>query len=153
MSNKTINNFFRCLEQGKKYEQEFLNYITYDKYEFSPAGCKEYDIKATTSGIETYYEIKSDKLSAKTGNMCIEYSYRGNPSGINATIADYWGYFVIREDGKFDLYIIPILELKNILIDNKKYIKDVKGGDNRYSGLYLVSLKLLEKFKYINEKK
>jgi hypothetical protein len=141
-----INNFFKCLRQGKKYEDIFLSYITYDSYNFSPDGCKEYDIKTTTNGIELYYEIKSDNISYNSGNMCIEYLYKGQPSGINATIADFWGYFVLKPNKEFDLYVIPTFELKQLLKDNKKYIRDIKGGDNRNSNLYLISLSLLEKY-------
>ncbi len=78
------------------------------KHETSKA-IKEYDIivkynAQTSIELETKYEIKADRLSYKTGNVCIEIANCGRPSGITSTKSDYWGYFVIKD---YDLYLIP----------------------------------------------
>ena len=70
---------------------------------------KEYDIIVKHNTNETEYEIKADRLSYKTGNVCIEIANSGRPSGITSTKSDYWGYFVIKPDG-YDLYLIPTEE-------------------------------------------
>ncbi len=37
-------------------------------------------------------EVKTDRMTHKTGNVFIEYESRGKPSGIATTDADYWVY-------------------------------------------------------------
>ena len=49
---------------------------------------KEYDIIVKHNGNETKYEIKADRLSSKTRNVCIEIAYKGQPSGITTTASD-----------------------------------------------------------------
>lgn len=41
------------------------------------------------------YEVKSDRWTARTGNLCIEYEHTGVPSGISITGADDWIYYAI----------------------------------------------------------
>ena len=43
-------------------------------------------------------EVKSDYVVQQSGNVAIEYRYRGQPSGIAATKAEYWWIFF---SGKF----------------------------------------------------
>jgi hypothetical protein len=38
----------------------------------------------------TKLEVKNDIMASRTGNIAIEYECRGKPSGIDATIADWW---------------------------------------------------------------
>ena len=140
-----------AFRKGKKYENELLSYLSYDKMEYSDEGCKEWDIQTTKNGIDLYYEVKSDNISYKSGNLCVEYSHKGQPSGINVCTADYWCNFTIINDKEHILYIIPLFELKQLIVDKKKYIKDIKGGTNRNSSLYLISLSLLEKYKVVEK--
>lgn len=37
-------------------------------------------------------EVKSDKRAHQTGNIYVELTYKGNPSGINASKAEWWVY-------------------------------------------------------------
>jgi hypothetical protein len=111
------------LKFGQIYEKEFIDFQTY-KHETSKA-IKEYDIivkynAQTPIEFETKYEIKADRLSYKTGNVCIEIANCGRPSGVTSTKSDNWGYFVIKPDG-YDLYLIPTEELKEMI--NPKNIK------------------------------
>jgi len=122
------------LKFGQIYEKEFIKIMGFQTY------------KHETSK----YEIKADRLSYKTGNVCIEIANCGRPSGITSTKSDYWGYFVIKPDG-YDLYLIPTEELKE-MINPKKY-KVLRGGDGKKSELILIPISHLEKFKYVSQPK
>lgn len=39
-------------------------------------------------------EVKSDKQAQRTGNIFVEVEYRGQPSGLSTTEADWWAYEV-----------------------------------------------------------
>jgi len=87
-------------------------------------------------------EVKTDRLTEKTGNVYIEYESRGKPSGIVTSQADYWVYKV--SDGR--AIIIEKEELKQKLrelVKNKKARMGVKGGDNNTSLGILVNIKEL----------
>jgi hypothetical protein len=70
-------------------------------------------------------EVKRDMMAAKTGNIFIEYSSRGKPSGIATTQAKYY-CFAIDE-----LYIfVPTNKLKDLVRPYLFTNRDVVGGDN-----------------------
>ena len=79
-------------------------------------------------------------MTYKTGNVCFEIAYKGQPSGITSTASDYWGYFVIKPEGN-DLYLIPADELKQMIFSKPSKYKSIRGGDGRNSYLVLISLK------------
>jgi len=76
-------------------------------------------------------EVKSERyLWEQTGNLFIEYQYKGQPSGIAATEADYWALCLIRDEQLLQMYILPTDTLKRI---TRRFIDtdcDVVGGDN-----------------------
>ena len=140
-------NFRNDLNFGQIYEKEFIKIMGFKSYEHErKKAIKEYDIIVKQNGNETKYEIKADRLSYKTGNVCIEIAYKGQPSGITSTASDYWGYFVIKSEG-YDLYLIPTYELKEMIFSKPSKYKSIRGGDGRNSDLILISLKELDKFR------
>jgi hypothetical protein len=60
-------------------------------------------------------ELKSETWQwEQTGNICIEYSQRGQPSGINVVEAGYWVH-ELKRDGKTLVYLMfPIDRLKEL---------------------------------------
>ena len=110
------------LKFGQIYEKEFIKIMGFKTYKHETSkAIKEYDIivkynAQTSIEFETKYLIKADRLSYKTGNVCIEIANCGRPSGITSTKSDYWGYFVIQPDG-YDLYLIPTEELKQMVTE------------------------------------
>lgn len=143
-----MNKFSNCLDQGKFYERETLKYLKYDTAEFSVGKCKEWDIEIYKDGVPIYYEVKSETNAFKYGNLCVEYEYNEKKSGIDATIADYWVHYAIKDKAKniYDLFIITTTELRQLIID-KKYVRKIIGGDRNMSKCYLFSMKSLEKYK------
>ena len=83
-------------------------------------------------------EVKTDRMTHKTGNVFIEYESRGKPSGIATTDADYWVYR-IDEVGFAIIFEVEILKVKL-----RKYYTDgiylKNGGDNDTSKGFLVPI-------------
>lgn len=89
-------------------------------------------------------EVKTERdIWKSTGNHVVEYKYKGNPSGIAVTKADFWGVVLTLEDNPVMFYIIPTDKMK--LLARKYYNsnKIVKGGDNNDSEMVLVPIKEL----------
>ena len=134
--------FRKCLEFGKIYERETLKHIKHDSYEFSIGKCKEWDIKTIKDGVETYYEVKSELNCFKYGNILVEYSCNGKPSGIAGTTANYWVHYAIKDkiNNIYDLTIIPVEDLRK-MVEDKLYHKIVNYGDcNCFSYIFKMSL-------------
>ena len=131
--------FNQDLLLGKKYEVMLLDYLDKDEYtevEFAPnQRFVEWDVKLKNGALEAKYEVKADRLTAKTGNFCIEYECAGQPSGISTTHADYYAYFVLHAS-HHDLYLIPVLRLKELIAQGS--YKKLNGGDGYRSRFYLV---------------
>jgi len=88
-------------------------------------------------------EVKSERLHWNTtGNVAIEYRYRGKPSGIATTEADFWALMFYADDEAlvFSL-VIAVGVLKTIC---RTYYKDLArhkaGGDDRQSMMLLIPI-------------
>lgn len=88
-------------------------------------------------------EVKSERdLWMKTGNIAIEFESYGKPSGIAATEADFWFHNLCIGDRTFATLVFDVPSLRQI-IDNLDYKREVSGGDNYASRMYLVNLQKL----------
>lgn len=76
-----------------------------------------------------------------TGNICIEFRYRGAPSGIATTQADYWVQELTRDDVTLGYLMFPIEKFKQIC--RAAYLRgDVRFGIGDYGYSDVVLLKL-----------
>jgi len=96
--------FHADLRLGQKYEKIALEKLGDGETELPPEGVafSPWDFKHGGSA----YEVKSDRHTARTGNLCIEYEHTGVPSGISLTQADYWIYYAISGTSHYS-YKIP----------------------------------------------
>ena len=133
--------FKRDLAQGHVYETKALKYFDYDTVDVKTGYFKDYDFEFTKDGKTKRVEVKSDGMASKTGNLCIEYSYKGKPSGVKATTADYWVHFVVYDDTD-EAYIIPVADLKTLV----RGCRAVKSGDNYNAMSYLLPKYKVEKY-------
>lgn len=142
-----MTSFSNCLKQGQFYERETLKHVEYDEYKFSSGIFKEWDIEISLKGEKIYYEVKSETNIFKYGNFCIEYEYNDLPSGVNATTANIWVHYAVKDKIKnqYIIYIIPIDDLRQMIKD-KRYIADIRGGDKNKSKFYLFKMGLFEKY-------
>jgi len=140
-----MKNFLNDLSFGKKYENILESYLTpfYTSINKIEGKFKDYDMICDD---KIKYEVKSDRLSIKTGNLAIEYMCNNKESGITSTKADYYAYFIIKSSDEYDLYIIPTEYIK-IKIKNKEFKRTVKGGDGWRSQMYLFDLSIFKDYK------
>ena len=103
--------------------------------------CKEWDIFVPEK--EVGIEVESDRASHKTGNVVIEDSYGGKPSGIETTKAAWWVYIT-----KCNLYWINPEHIKDCIKDNS--IESIEfpptQGDYKVKSLYLIKEKIFKNY-------
>lgn len=87
---------------------------------------------------DKHIEVKYDIMSAKTGNLAIEFfnSKKGTASGISATSAMYWAHVVLNTDGTNSIYLALVSKLKE-WIQNNKPLKTVTHGGDDNASLYI----------------
>ncbi len=96
-------------------------------------------------------EVKTERDRWQTsGNFAIEISYKGKPSGLRTTRADYWlhaFYDTASDEIKF-CFMLPAIQLKNIIkrMINKGKVKRIMGGDNKQSELLLIPINTFVEF-------
>lgn len=89
--------------------------------------------KLVESILKGKMEVKRDFRCHITGNIPIEVSYKGSPSGLSTTEARNWA-FVLNHSRT--IVIVPTNKLKRI-IANKDTIR---GGDNNLSEMVLLKV-------------
>ena len=118
------DNFDIDLDFGKIYEQ------------------KVKDIFEGKGGIEVKTERGAWK---KTGNIAIEIRYKGNPSGLSTTNADWWVH-ILSNNGDIDtalMFKVNKLKKKISKLVSRKEAHIVMGGDNSDSEIVLVPISKL----------
>ena len=112
-SDFSITKFTKDLSYGKKHE------------------------KLVMKSLENF-ELKTDRMAYKTGNVYVEFQSRGKDSGINTSKSDTW-IFKIQNNKDQHLFSIhiPLTRLKKLVSKNYRV---VPGGDNLTSRGYLVPL-------------
>jgi len=129
--------FFADLALGNKWESKLLDYVEHDTYSFSPPLYKGWDVATTYQDHTVKWEVKSDRMACRTGNVAIETQCNGVPSGITSTEADYYAYFVLQPASEATLYMIPTDHLRTMV--TKDY-RIVRGGDRYASEMVLVPI-------------
>ena len=86
-------------------------------------------------------EVKAERnWWKKTGNIAIEYEYRGKPSGIYATKSDYWFHRLEEDKEEFCTLVFKTSTLKKIVDKYKdKLTKNV--GDDKASKCVIIPIK------------
>lgn len=142
-----MNKFYNDLEFGQKYELLLTQLIVNDGYQQFKN--KDYDIMLKNGDEIVYYEVKADKITKNTGNICIEFQCNNKCSGISTTKANYYAYFEVLDDDKYNLYKIPVQKIKK-RINEKKYKRIWFGGDNKKSKFYLFNKEIFKKYLIIS---
>ncbi len=84
------------------------------------------------------YELKTDRLAHKTGNVYVEYESRGKKSGIITSKSNLWIFKIVDKKDKHLFSIeIPLDRLRKMVYN--KYLTTL-GGDYRTSKGYLVPI-------------
>ena len=91
-------------------------------------------------------EVKTERDTwVDTGNIAIEVSYKGRPSGLAGTKADWWFHILTIRGDMISMLCFPVPKLKYIIRElfKKEEVKTVKGGDNNDSEILLVPINKL----------
>ena len=84
------------------------------------------------------FELKTDRMAHKTGNVYVEFQSRGKDSGIRTSKSDTWIFKIVSKGDRHLFSIqIPLTRLKKLV--SKDY-RVVPGGDNLTSRGYLVPI-------------
>ena len=146
-----MSNFREDLHFGEKYQRRLLELLDWEQSEMSQGRFKGYDcwVIDKTTGQKVFFEVKADRMAQRTGNVAIEFQCAEKPSGITATEADYWAYFI---HGTKEWYKIPTAEIRQRIADGA-YTREVKGGDGWRTRMYLFPRCVFEPFRvdYANQ--
>ena len=126
--------FTQDLAFGKTWEAIAMNLVGGGTP--APEGrFKPYDF--TSNGVK--YEVKADRLAYKYGGntMFVEYECSGQPSGISSTEADVWMYFMVKPDGSYKCFCVPVEDLKEWC----KGCVSKSGGDGYRAKGYIVPVR------------
>jgi hypothetical protein len=121
-----------------RYYKNTLTYI--GKSSIGTGDNKKFDLKFrhNTTNKEITIECKTDKYR-DTGNLAIEISCSGKPSGITSTKSDVFVYYYSLF-GQDNFYMIKTKELKE-LIKNNSWLPIKSGGDGMRARLVLMARK------------
>ena len=140
--------FNNDLKFGEFYQQELVKVMGMENYEMAKGNFKDYDIKEiiTDNNKVRYWEVKADRRTYDTNNLCIEFECNKKPSGITTSTANYYAYFVIHPGNKiYDLYIIPTKRIRRE-IEKETYKRILNGGDGWKSKFYLFDINVFNKY-------
>lgn len=122
-------------------------------YEMAQAGERGWDIdfahgkkgEMTVASIVCgKHEVKRDRASHKTGNVVVEYRYKGQPSGIASTTALWWTFVLDDAEGNVSSVLsVPVERLKSIAAACYRDGRIASGGDNNASDMVLVPVRML----------
>lgn len=84
------------------------------------------------------FEIKSDFMAHRTGNIAIEIQCRGKDSGIRTTESDHWVYKITKPD---IIIILNTKRLRKFVDENMDKYKIIMGGDDRSSKMMLIPIR------------
>ena len=88
-------------------------------------------------------EVKTERgLWKETGNIAIEITYKGKPSGLSTTEADMWIHLLEDNREIVGGFIIPVKILKQRIknLYKDKEISIIKGGDDNNSSIALLPI-------------
>jgi hypothetical protein len=135
--------FIQCLKYGKQKEDIAKTFFDADEIVSAPdKKFSEWDFYLRYGDTNTYIEVKSDRYTSKTGNICIEFESNNKPSGISITTSDYYFYMVEGEDCN---YLIPVDDIKMMIQQNMFHSKR-KVGYKYLSHCYLFDRALFEEY-------
>ena len=84
------------------------------------------------------FELKTDRMAHKKGNVYVEFQSRGRDSGIRTSKSDTWIFKIVSKGDRHLFSVqIPLTRLKKLVSTDYRI---VPGGDNLTSRGYLVLL-------------
>ena len=128
----------------KEYDMRIDDTVSDDRFDKDLAWGEIYegtlrDVLRSKGGL---IEVKTERdIWKNTGNIWIEFSSRGKPSGISITKANWWVHWLTVDDKVIGGHIFPIEYIKEKSREYYKKGKVVPGGDDNTSMGILVPIK------------
>lgn len=129
-------NFDKDVEVAKKTEWEVVHLLE-KKYGAKVSNINKdnrFDILALIKGKNFTFEVKEDFLGEVTGNVGLEFSCRGKPSGIQTSQANYYVYKLHTKNSGIQFVLLKTSTLKKMVAD-KLYFRIVNGGDKNSNSM------------------
>ena len=121
-------NFDKDCYNGEMGEYIIRDYLTNMGFIFLEKNYDyRYDLKMLYNGRVIKYEIKTDIYSRNTGNIIIEFEYKGRKSGVLKTEADYFVTYFFHQG---EIWNISTEKLKLMINYLKPHVYE-KAGDLR----------------------
>lgn len=140
--------FLKDLEGSKKGVEVVRRWYEKTEADNSPSNISELPrplqhkgdlLISYADGGEKYIEVKFDKMSLKTSNLCFETSNGSKPTGIMLTQADVIAYVSPINDFTYKIFLFHLEALKAYLTSSPK-AKLKRGGDKKKFSMYIVSI-------------
>ena len=88
-------------------------------------------------------EVKTDRLAVQTGNLAVEFRYRGRPSGIQTTKADEYFFVIVEQDGSIRYRLnIPTAKLKKIAY--RRYLNGLTTTGGQYNATEMILIPIID---------
>jgi hypothetical protein len=132
----SYSDFTADLQDGSKYEDALVAFLKGQGHSTARAlhiYTKDYDV-VCDCGLS--YEVKHDRQSGNTGNVAIETECRGKASGLTATKALFYVWYLKDE------IIFVATDAMHGLIEGRR---PIMGGEQKASKLFLVPVSRLRK--------
>ena len=92
-------------------------------------------------------EVKTDRLAVKTGNLAVEFRYRGRPSGIQTTKSAEYFFVVVEQDGSIRYRLnIPTAKLKKIAY--RRYLNGLTTTGGQYNATEMILIPIIDLLNY-----
>jgi len=126
--------FKRDLKEGKIIEHKHLKLIQkiYPDAYIVDGYCKEWDIYIPSESMGI--EVKSDKMSIKTGNIVIETEFNGKPSAMSTSKSMWWIF-----DTGVEVIKVKLSDLKE-LVKSFNLVQFIGNGDSKMKKAYLIPI-------------
>lgn len=128
LGNYEWNKDIKIAEKTEKQFGKLLEEIKYTNIGYNKNN--KYDIKAVnTKGKTVTFELKEDFKCKTTGNVAVEYHYRGKDSGIRTTKANYYAYKLHEPLGSINFYCTIVSRVKKAIEEKRYFFISENGGD------------------------
>ena len=88
-------------------------------------------------------EVKTDRLAVKTGNLAVEFRYRGRPSGIQTTKSDEYFFVIVEQDGSIRYRLnIPTAKLKKIAY--RRFMNGLTTTGGQYNATEMILIPIID---------
>lgn len=106
---------------------------------------KEYDFQMVfPDKRKETYEVKSDFMAERTGNVFFEYFCNRKPSGLTSTKADKWAVLLVHLD---EIFVFCPKDMLNYLTKSKH--RNLSGGDRNAVSGYVAPIDVIRKLDFV----